>query len=56
MLANNGIGITVIVNNRSYILFLLHFSFILNIVEFCIFPIMKHVKTVKTVIQFSCIC
>lgn len=33
MLANNGIGITVIVNNRSYIIFLLHFGFILNIVK-----------------------
>lgn len=56
MLANNVIGITVIVNNRSYIVFLLHFSFILNIVEFYIFPIMKHAKTVKIVTQFSCFC
>lgn len=47
MLANNGIDITVIVNNRIYIVFLLHFSFILNIVKFYIFPIMKLAKTVK---------
>lgn len=31
-LINDSIGITVIVNNRRYIIFLLHFGFILNIV------------------------
>lgn len=32
-LTNDSIGITVIVNDRSYVIFLLHFDFILKIAE-----------------------